>query len=360
MNSKYCNVFGLGFLCILVLCAYRFLDFSGYFNIQNRQLVLWGNTFVGLAPCHNVKYGCKFNDRDICCGLLTPMERDEQSISKTPKLRRLSVVNPACNIERKYIPSKYEDEHFKAAEGIGRLQDINARRTAVVNFFRSDIPDSNIWLDRVKHHMKSENTPNITKADWDYLSRFEVTKTCTGGHKYLSKSWVEWIEPLTMHARHPFSYSACPNNLCYNADDKRKMRFPATVQSLDYILIKSGADLHEESTVEAHNHSQLFEPHHNLHAAHRQSHLPSQHFMVDAGTSTFESSMIWFLCAYLQVRFQACLYICTCCDVLCRVFLLPKNWTFLPLVFSGVCCIKIVNCFSLLFFLLAFFLYSER
>jgi len=34
-----------------------------------------------------------------------------------------------------------------------------------------------------------------------------VTRTCNDKSK--NDEWIEWIEPLTIHARHPFGMSTC-------------------------------------------------------------------------------------------------------------------------------------------------------
>jgi hypothetical protein len=62
------------------------------------------------------------------------------------------------------------------------------------------------------HRRVSASDVSLTHPDDDkYLSKFLVTTTCKGRSP---EHWVEWIEPLTVHARHPFSeypraYSRC-------------------------------------------------------------------------------------------------------------------------------------------------------
>jgi hypothetical protein len=44
--------------------------------------------------------------------------------------------------------------------------------------------------------------PGIVHPDDDeYMSKFVITTTCGQARP---KQWVEWIEPLSVHARHPF------------------------------------------------------------------------------------------------------------------------------------------------------------
>jgi hypothetical protein len=69
---------------------------------------------------------------------------------------------------------------------------------------------------------------------------------------------------------------------------------------MDHVLIHSGADIHEATSMAKHEHSK-FEPHRNHHPAHRDAHIQTHNYLFDAGTSMFDSSLKWFLCAYLQV-----------------------------------------------------------
>ena len=59
---------------------------------------------------------------------------------------------------------------------------------------------------------KDQEDLPMNEVDKKYLSRFEVTQTCTSNNPtepaVVTKS-TEWIEPLTMHARHPFAYAWC-------------------------------------------------------------------------------------------------------------------------------------------------------
>jgi hypothetical protein len=90
------------------------------------------------------------------------------------------------------------------AANLTAIADFNTRKGKFIEYIRSDIDASNTWLERVHVHMQSEVVPVGVKEDMDYLSRFQVTKTCTGAAAHMSSTWVEWIEPLTLHGRHPF------------------------------------------------------------------------------------------------------------------------------------------------------------
>jgi hypothetical protein len=90
--------------------------------------------------------------------------------------------------------------------------------------------------------MKSEVLPEITSDDQKYLSRFVYSKNCTGVFAHLSSSWTEYIEPLTVHARHPFSFRLCKvnNEKIYSAENIKLVGSLVPMQNLDYLIIKSG------------------------------------------------------------------------------------------------------------------------
>ena len=155
----------------------------------------------------------------------------------------------------------------------------NERLEALIDYITSEasITNATRWLGRVKEHMSSYKVKSGSATDKEYLSRFEVTRTCGGK---VVKKWTEWIEPMTLTTRHPFSYSTCK---------KIYQRFegvPRTGRSnVDYVLLKSGRDLYWEEGGDVRQQKQQ-----------RQR----KHYLLDAGTSTFESSLAWFTCAYSQ------------------------------------------------------------
>jgi hypothetical protein len=149
-------------------------------------------------------------------------------------------------------------------------------------------------LQRVQDHMQSEKTPTEIKDDIEFLSRFEFTRTCGTN----VEKWMEYIEPITITARHPFAFATCldpkrqPYNQYYTKGKPRVAR-----SNVDYILTQSGRNLHNQSytatgrrVVSQRNGGSgaiLTTP---------------KRFMFDAGTSTFDSSLVWFTCAYSQRR----------------------------------------------------------
>jgi len=80
------------------------------------------------------------------------------------------------------------------------------------------------------------------------------------------RTWNEWIEPLTLHGRHPL----------YLLDNYKRL------SDVDYILLKS---LHNESKVYLNEEKSL-----------------SKRYFFDAGSSTWDTDLYWFWCAYHQVR----------------------------------------------------------
>jgi hypothetical protein len=261
----------------------------------SRKLFEWGKMFSGLAPSANVKYECEHNGQPICCGLVS-----EPVL--TPEVTKIdsALAKSRCKISRVYVPSPYENLHFEIAANLSLIKDFNQRHGKLVQYIRNDIDASNVWIERVHVHMESEKDPTITDADFAYMSRFIVTKSCTGTDGATTDTtWTEWIEPLTIHARHPFAMRKCRN--VYTVEDLKKQKFSVELQSKDHILIESGLSIHEATALTPHVHDK-FQAHRNHHAAHRDTHLQSHNYFFDAGTSTFDSSLKWFLCAYLQVR----------------------------------------------------------
>ena len=180
---------------------------------------------------------------------------------------------------------------MEIAAELNTILDFDQRKNAFVKHVRADVNASTIWLDLVHQHMQSENDPPVTAEHLEYMSRFQVTKTCSGAHTHHSSSWIEWIEPLSIHARHPFALGRCGG--VYE-------EYPGVaLQSSDHVLVHSGKSIHEATALTRHNHTK-FVAHRNHHTEHRGSHLQTRNYLFDAGTSTFDSSLFWFTCAYSQ------------------------------------------------------------
>jgi len=117
-----------------------------------------------------------------------------------------------------------------------------------------------------------ENIP-VHADDMEFLSRFHITKICPTH----TEEWDEFIEPLTIHARHPHAFASCGNGQMGN--HHHDPRVPHTyIQDTAYVLLQNDYDLQR----------------HTKHLKH------AQHYFLDAGTSTFDSSLFWFTCGYAQ------------------------------------------------------------
>jgi len=159
------------------------------------------------------------------------------------------------------------------------------------------------WLDRVAQHMRSEKVPEESSVDREYLSRFEYTKSC---QRRVVDRWTEWIEPLTTTARHPMGLSTCRPARKIYAD----RNVPSAGRTnTDYVLLKSGKQLHRHENIiqknadkkaEKDKASQPDSKNKSKNKGRRD--LPPQHFFLDAGSSTFDSSVNLFACAYSQRR----------------------------------------------------------
>ena len=91
-----------------------------------------------------------------------------------------------------------------------------------------------IWLQRVKLRMSSTEELVETEDDRKYLSRFEISRHCSG--RVVSK-WIEWIEPLIMQSRHPFGFKK------YWKHSTRYPGFDEDHLNTDYVLFSSSSHM---------------------------------------------------------------------------------------------------------------------
>jgi hypothetical protein len=110
-------------------------------------------------------------------------------------------------------------------------------------------------MSRVKDHMASERIPEELPHDRNFLSRFVVTKTCDDPGSESSQGglqtavWEEWIEPLSIHFRHPFSYSSGSNKDLIKSfwrlpKDERK-----SIVASEYVLLQSPLSFYNNSHI---------------------------------------------------------------------------------------------------------------
>jgi hypothetical protein len=311
-----------------------------YFSIINILLLIilnvysidWGQLFIG-PTTSNVIMDCDWNGHPICCaavqskdgkenckGYLTPQERDVEGrgvgyglthfdhhnrsnsdLSKTT----YNIQHPKhlfnCTKIKKYIPSPYELRHLAKAKEIQLEPDLWKRKVLIATFMSSveEVNASVIWLKRVNIHGQNDLIPIITDDDYEYLSRFEITLQChqphsqhrqhhnTVSNKIENETWLEWIEPLSVHGRHPFSITKNCNMDEYYKDLPSNITREA-VQNSDYVLVQSPLSQYNNSLL---NHGY-------------RTGKKTNHYLFDAGSSFFSSSLYWFTCAYSQ-RFMS-------------------------------------------------------
>ena len=227
---------------------------------QNRQLkTKWASVFPGLTST-TVPLECEFKGGPICCSALKNTSTREPPSGVPLQLMSGLQRSGECVTKKEYFPSPYETRHFEKAKEIAQVPHVSNRHRLLMQFI--SLPEEVIaaqkWLERVRVHMSlkeaGENKPqrkghlksahmqrlrninaNLTgrmhgradkrrsdgdrrRADatgWlatsvhpddaEYMSKFVLTTTCEGGASYQS---TEWIEPLSVHARHPFGKEA--------------------------------------------------------------------------------------------------------------------------------------------------------
>lgn len=274
---------------IMILLAFTVLNLSKASNTSRKLEIRWGNTFASIISSSTVPFDCKYNDKSVCCSTLAKTKNTRsQHNSHLAEISTDDQDGKHCTILREYIESPYERLQIEMAYN---LSIPNLSTTTLVDFVTSQqqIAAGIIWLSRVSVHMKNPGT-QPTADDYYYLSRFQITKTCPHAKKHFV--WDEWIEPLSVHARHPF---ANPSE-CKRDDISAKLslqpNYPGPVSIMDpsYILTLSGSSLYNNTRSK-----------NNFQVGQRTG-KPTKHFLLDAGSSTFRSSLLWFTCAYSQVR----------------------------------------------------------
>ncbi|RYH31389.1 hypothetical protein EON65_02675 [archaeon] len=271
-----------------------------------QKCVKWGNTFDVSLSSKNLLRPCKLPDgRPICCSAVDASETaspfakgvgsnfiPNANITKLSGQARRQELNQICSLTKVYVSSPQELRDLSKAKEISRQSTDHTdptRLKTLVDYVYSEevLRNSSYWLARVKHHMTNPaSSENIHPHDSEFLSRFEFTRTC--GQQ--TETWIEWIEPITITARHPYAFGTCrPVSPLISASHPRTGR-----SDVDYVLLQSGKDLHKQ-----HYHESGRRALYNEGKRGRLS-VP-KHFMLDSGTSTFDSSLFWFTCGYAQV-----------------------------------------------------------
>ena len=233
--------------------------------IAKSKTYQWKKMYQFPLEGKNIEKGCKLsNGSPICCSALSG------SFNKSSSSARRRIRRGLCTTTRKYESSEYEKRHLKLSQslkGVGPLW----------NFVQSpeEIDAANSWLQDVRSlmtetHYGSHWTPNQT-----HLSRFIVTEDCGDGGVTTT---IEYIEPITITARHPFawSWSGCDNNVAKKGHKKwahKKLR--KHLCDTDFVVLSNS----------------------------KWTQNTAKKFFFDAGSSTFDSSGWWFMCGYSQVNF---------------------------------------------------------
>lgn len=233
---------------------------------------------------------CMFEGYKVCCSAL---ELENNRLKKyIPAKIANKIRRRRCIISKRYFPSPYELQHISKAQEF-MILDKSERKSALLDFMTSEeeIEASIRWLARVEGHMNGEST--ASEDDFKYLSYFNITEECVIKRNKIRHTYkLEWIEPLTMHARHPFSFQQIDSSYRqrvekYNASH---LNFPfsnfsnvihSNLITTDHILLKNITPRYID---------QFFFSNKGIQR--------NNFYLFDAGSSRFESSLLWLSCAY--------------------------------------------------------------
>eukprot|EP01041_Mallomonas_annulata_P003143 gene3143-6182_t len=215
---------------------------------------------------------CKSNNKlPTCCSSIY----NNQSNSLFYHLKSNATErSEVCSLKKIYVPSPYEELQFKIAPTLGN------NRSAIMKFMTSseEMKASNAWLERVRIRTHSENDPEETVDDTKYLSYFSITKKCG---EY-AETWKEWIEPITLHTRHPYSYFRYLNPT--DVSDTKSFKSSVDIGDFNYILYQSAKSFLRSTS---------------------QNNFNFRTILLDAGcASAFQSSSKLLACAYSQRGFR--------------------------------------------------------
>ena len=105
------------------------------------------------------------------------------------------------------------------------------------------------------------------------------------------------IEPITITARHPFGFGRCKDSSRKEYSKYFGRNVPRAGRSdVDYVLLQSGIALYNYT----HTRTGKRANYENV-VKNGSGNKKNKHYLFDAGTSTFDSSLFWFTCGYSQV-----------------------------------------------------------
>jgi hypothetical protein len=256
------------------LYLFLFAALGSHLGVSCGKTYQWKKMYQFPLEGTNVIKNCKLpNGSPICCSAL-----DEHFVVNKTAVggRRKKRRRAKCVTTRTYQSSDYEKRHLKAAQtlkGVGPLW----------NFVQSseEMLDATIWLQDVKSLMIDDHYGIALEPNSTHLSRFIVTEDCGDEG---STTTVEYIEPITVTARHPFawSWSGCDNNVAKKGFKKWGRKDKRThLCNTDFIVL----------------------------ANKKWTQNAAKRFFFDAGSSTFDSSGWWFMCGYSQVVLRVVLFV---------------------------------------------------
>ena len=150
----------------------------------------------------------------------------------------MSITRTGCVVSHVYHPSSFENAQLDLAYSIQNISSFSERYRALRRAItgKKMILKSTIWTKKVQELMTTMSfSSDHSDVDETYLSRFHMKATCDDG---FTDEWDEYIEPLTINARHPFGYRQCPRKFW----DTEKTELVG-MTNVDYVLLQSGLDL---------------------------------------------------------------------------------------------------------------------
>lgn len=265
-------------------------------HMNSKRGFQWGLPFQGYPlQSFNIKMDCEYNGFPVCCAILQG-KKSFSSSKQTP----VSQENiKGCTVKKAYLPSPYELRHISFAKETSLVEDEEQRKRMLSEFIYNDVSLSKLWLNRVSTHMSAiENTHaiSLSEHDMEYLSRYRVSRYCedSNGIEREEETWYEWIEPLSIHTRHPYGIANCSDSDMYvyhndtldtsiyeyNSSVVAIDRADYTLMNVDYVLLQHDNDIEKADNKKKNGQRSI------------------QRYFFDVGTSTFNSSLSWFLCAY--------------------------------------------------------------
>lgn len=314
------------------------------YGVSTSDCVHWGNKFDVPLDSNNVALNCLSpSGKPVCCEAID--ETSQYGINSRGVGNEFASVSnsimeiaDSCDITKEYFSSPQEIRDLDYSLRLQTIQDFDERFVKLLDYITSTevVANSTAWLSRISYHMSNpqlyvvnSNTQHH-KDDIEYLSYFLVTKTC---QKSGTLSWMEWIEPLTITARHPFALGRCrPLSSYYKmkndnsntdspAHGSRRKGLSVSRSNVDYVLLQSGANFHQHNyntngqyqnvatttikrgrTFNNFNSTSYSSNYHPLKKIVNKGIQPPKFYMLDSGTSTFDSSLFWFTCGYSQVQ----------------------------------------------------------